>query len=251
MYTMYRKFVVGKNFIHTKTNAFYSEKRFTMTESSAKLPSARMNGPLVQIGMAIGLTIWLKRIVLNSLRITVIEMAHLDPTEIIGRAYPVDVLSLFVGGATTALFLLSVPWWDFIILVKQLFQFILTTILLWLFFILSGANPLQNYVQTGLASLYIASLLCWNPGQPLISFLDCKEPISRQFLTIKRYATIITMVPCSILHILDWGAQIQRWPIPLLIGSTIGLLIGTLLEVARDIMTRKLGPTVKPISKAT
>ena len=208
-----------------------------------------MNGPLAQVAMAAGLLIWMKRILLYPLRITAIEMAHLDPTDILSLPLPKDDLVLFVGGAVTGMFLFSVPWWDPSILVQHAYFTCMTAILLWGVFVLCGAHPTQHYQITALACLYIASLLtCWNPACSPFQF-------HRRFATPRVYATLITMVPCSILHILDWGAQIQRWPIPLLLGSTVGHAIGTVVSIIpwdhAPAVTMQTNVNKKPIIKAT
>ncbi len=43
------------------------------------------------------------------------------------------------------------------------------------------------------------------------------------------YVTIFTTVPFQILNILDHGKQIQRWPLPIVLGCTIGHCIGSIL----------------------
>lgn len=192
-----------------------------------------MNGPFAQIAMAVGLLIWMKRILLDPMRITAIEMAHLEPIDILNAPFPMDDLVLFVGGAVTGIFLVSVPWWDPSILLQHVYVTCMTTILLWVVFILCGAHPTHHHDSTALTSLYIASLLtCWNPACMPFHFHHYSKPIQHHsFATPRVYVTLITMVPCSILHILDWGAQIQRWPIPLLLGSTVGHAIGTVVSI--------------------
>merc|ERR1719491_1516642 len=40
------------------------------------------------------------------------------------------------------------------------------------------------------------------------------------------YSVMIITVPFMVLNILDHGDQIQRWPIPILLGSTVGHVVG-------------------------
>jgi hypothetical protein len=42
---------------------------------------------------------------------------------------------------------------------------------------------------------------------------------------------ILTSVPFSVVTILDAGMQIQRWPLPILLGTTYGYVIGTFVGV--------------------
>mmetsp|Transcript_21850 Transcript_21850/g.32500 ORF Transcript_21850/g.32500 Transcript_21850/m.32500 type:complete len:305 (-) Transcript_21850:2427-3341(-) len=45
------------------------------------------------------------------------------------------------------------------------------------------------------------------------------------------FVTIIVSTPCMILLILDWGIQNQRWPVPLLLGSTVGHFVGMVVGI--------------------
>ena len=205
-----------------------------MNKKATASSSSWSNGALVHISLALGLLLWMKWKVMDSLRIPAIEMSHLDPTEIISHTFPMFDLVVFVGGTMTCLFLCSVPWWDIRILSQQLFQISQVTVLLWSGIILCGADPIQQYAHTALTSMYIASLLSWNPGLPL-SCSILQHNRSSRLATCRSYGTLITVVPCSLLLILDWGAQIQRWPIPLLLGSTIGWSLGTCIGLLWEI----------------
>ena len=54
------------------------------------------------------------------------------------------------------------------------------------------------------------------------------------------YATIITTIPFQILNILDHGIQIQRWPIPMILGATIGHCIGCCFCLLSSVWTYSL-----------
>ena len=49
--------------------------------------------------------------------------------------------------------------------------------------------------------------------------------------TCQTHGTLFGLVPCSILRLYDWGSQIQRWPLPLILGSTYGFVAGTVLSI--------------------
>lgn len=46
------------------------------------------------------------------------------------------------------------------------------------------------------------------------------------------YSTFLIMVPFMILNILDHGDQIQRWPVPIILGSTVGHVVGVVVGIA-------------------
>jgi hypothetical protein len=66
------------------------------------------------------------------------------------------------------------------------------------------------------------------------------EPASRQqqprdspewLATVTAHLVMAATIPIQILRLYDWGMQIQRWPVPTIIGATIGwalaLILGT------------------------
>lgn len=53
------------------------------------------------------------------------------------------------------------------------------------------------------------------------------------------YSCILCTIPCAIFLILDHGNQIQRWPVPILLGFTIGFTVGTLLCPILNILSFK------------
>lgn len=61
-----------------------------------------------------------------------------------------------------------------------------------------------------------------------------KEIINRYIM----YSTTIITIPFQILNILDHGNQIQRWPIPIILGSTIGHCIGCIIAACSNSTSR-------------
>ncbi len=60
--------------------------------------------------------------------------------------------------------------------------------------------------------------------QPLYSLL---QQIFCYYLVPNAIATLCGTSIFSILSILDWGSQIQRWPVPMILGATVGHVFGT------------------------
>ncbi len=56
---------------------------------------------------------------------------------------------------------------------------------------------------------------------------DIREYIHRCVM----YTTLVVTIPFQVLHILDHGDQIQRFPIPIILGSTIGHCAGCIFGV--------------------
>ncbi len=121
-------------------------------------------------------------------------------------------------------------------------------------FILCGASPFENVSHTLLASWYftlhtfgycrpppstkdrfslqgiIVHLFSNGEDESEVSGETITSPISESKDRISRfvmYTTLFVTIPFQILHILDHGDQIQRWPIPVILGSTIGHCLGS------------------------
>jgi len=124
--------------------------------------------------------------------------------------------------------------------------------------ILLGASPWKWVSQTALASLYFSSNAlafiepnCSEVNSDSFSFITLLlDPVVRIVVgpdfdlttegdTKKRswtlsdeinrfilYSTLLVTIPFMILNVLDNGNQIQRWPVPVLLGSTVGLIVG-------------------------
>jgi len=60
-------------------------------------------------------------------------------------------------------------------------------------------------------------------------FVFFEEIVNRYIL----YTTILVTIPFQILNILDHGDQFQRWPMPIIIGATVGHCFGTLIGLMR------------------
>jgi len=142
--------------------------------------------------------------------------------------------------------------------------------------VLSGASPLEHVPHTVLASIYV-SVLAFGPPFFHPGFFDSSlglfrllagtetpssadgddsnlappnpapAPVKSRGFALKprevvdRWAMLGVFagnVPSSILLVLDHGSQIQRWPVPLILGSSIGFGIGSCLGVLLCIFGR-------------
>ena len=164
----------------------------------------------------------------------------MDPTEIIVVTIPLQRLVPFVTLAVLGLFIVSVPWWELAALWNSTKTLVLTTAAIYIVAILCGAHPLVNIHCTLLASFYMAALVSMNPS----TFGDGGRNSPQSLLLLARsttrtrddmvgmarfYTTLLVCVPFQILNILDSGLQIQRWPLPMLLGSTVGWTIGSIV----------------------
>lgn len=124
--------------------------------------------------------------------------------------------------------------------------------------ILGGASPWVDTLHTFLASLYVASLafgpslvfdaeghvqqspsptkllmrLLCAPHSQLVNCQHIRERID----SLAMYGTFVGLVPCMILRLLDHGDQVQRWPFPVLLGSSIGYFVGSMVGTLSSYM---------------
>lgn len=147
----------------------------------------------------------------------------MDPSEIIAVPLPINDVVTFVGFSCLTLFLVTVSWWDgFAILWTVVRRIVTTTLIMLGTFILCGAHPIHNITHTLWAALYTACLLLWRPND------DNKK--SRHHVN----TILLVAIPFQILNILDTGLQVQRWPIPILIGGSVGWIVSNLFACALD-----------------
>ena len=118
--------------------------------------------------------------------------------------------------------------------------------------IVAGASPYQDLVHTLLAAIYF-STLCWfappifphiqdhsarNTADDVLELLRHRVSVSNArsqhsvLAATTTQATIGCTIPFPILLLYDRGWQAQRWPVPIILGSTIGWSLGVLLGTA-------------------
>mmetsp|Transcript_31455 Transcript_31455/g.31712 ORF Transcript_31455/g.31712 Transcript_31455/m.31712 type:complete len:246 (-) Transcript_31455:123-860(-) len=135
-----------------------------------------------------------------------------------------------------------------------------TSVLVFVCALLLGASPFRDIPHTALGSIGIASL-AYGPVFAHIGSLfnnkfyqrfvrvaacdfptlvSCSQPKFIDFSydmtnAFGMYGTIICTIIAMILNPLDWGSQIQRWPVPMMLGSTLGYCVGAILVFILDV----------------
>lgn len=220
---------------------------------------------------AVGKVILLHTVLFPTLASDSTLMAHVDPSIIISTPFPLERLSLFVGLslvlrlmmvtttntttpkiAAAAACVVVVIWY---------------TIIFYVILILCGISPtIATTCHTLLAACHVvvditAELLKqpWKIVSPTkISFLDMVKQINahllgsfmgvvnfgegsttnnsrnnnvHQYYYYSMYGSIIGVIVSSILRILDTGLQIQRHPIPIILGYTYGSISALFVSI--------------------
>ena len=179
---------------------------------------------------------------------------QLDPTEIVLVPYDLVRLTLFVCGVGFVYVVSIMPS------ILHILNLLAMTLCIWIAYIIYGASPTENLWHTLAAALYLMLLIQFNPplwgksnehGQVTLSCsMNTLERLSLASTSTSRTTALadrlaVVQTRCvlgltTVLHILrlyDRGWQAQRWPVPTILGASLGWMvgqwIGLLLEMFR------------------
>ncbi|GAX09896.1 hypothetical protein FisN_11Lh119 [Fistulifera solaris] len=171
------------------------------------------------------------------------HMKQIDPTDIVLIPY---VLSrLFVYVALIIAFLIATQCF------RGMWYHLLTSSAMVLACtIVAGASPTTNILHTAISALYCAALCLadppiWISVSPPPTFAEhiryrlrghevYSDLKQRQQAIVARAAsqgTLAGAVVFQILRLYDRGWQVQRWPVPVITGSTIGWTVGAVVGI--------------------
>jgi hypothetical protein len=174
------------------------------------------------------------------------HLKQLDPTEIIAIPYDIARLELYVA----VVFGASIVAGGDLQRARKIAKY---AVLLFVWFMVSGASPYINRLHTLWAAIYLSTLLWFDPpiyvrspsscvrhNLPLLDHMQVRlvrpanAPNPQALLaSITTQSTIACAIPAQILLLYDRGWQVQRWPVPLVLGSTagwcLGLVVGTIM----------------------
>ena len=185
---------------------------------------------------------------------------HMDPTDIVLVPYEVDRLAIFVICVIAASLGLEIATASFLTVVPSLFrEWLATTALFCMAAVVCGTPPTRDVYHTFWACSYVSTLVIilsgrtshnQNPGGwhsrlvlPLLpgSQKKAKERwlFDAQLLSVCQvHATGFVTIPFQVLRLYDWGSQIQRWPLPILLGSTYGFVLGSIVGCILIVLIR-------------
>ena len=192
----------------------------------------------------------------------------MDPSEIIDIPYPLESLAQFAGGTTWILFLLSVEWWEPLTVLLEIRDLAILSVGTIILFWLCGVPYSQDQIHTLWVAVYTTALLWLSPPSSSSSQSSLQQQQQQQqqqrqnkrkgssraessladsvlkrlqwrdaetpediLASTRLYGTVLVAIPFQVLHILDWGAQVQRYPLPILLGTTIGWSAATVFAV--------------------
>eukprot|EP00536_Pseudo-nitzschia_multiseries_P011221 jgi/Psemu1/308005/fgenesh1_kg.371_\ len=184
--------------------------------------------------MAFALLIgWFEIMILRPAGDMMVEMEHMDPSEIIGLPFPLTNVTIFSTMPVLVLFLVwtvsnpsTVGW--------KVLSFTKVTGFIFIMFGLCGKDLVATWQHSISAALFLSALLCTNLTEKRTSKLMEELPFfdhSDLLATSRLYMTLAFIIPCSILSVLDHGDQKQRWPVPVFIGGTYGFAFGSIAGI--------------------
>lgn len=191
----------------------------------------------------IGMGVWLQVFFLHPLKAEAEDMQNrqLDPTEIVLVPYDLSRLWLFVAGVAFV-YATTTPY-----LRDHWLHVLGMTLCTFIAYIVYGASPTENLWHTLAATFFLVLMIQWDV--PLIKGcnLSSKDTLERVSLACRgstvtlslsdRMAVVKTQclmgltVVLQILRLYDRGWQVQRWPVPTILGATLGWIGGLWLAV--------------------
>jgi hypothetical protein len=199
---------------------------------------------------------------------------QLDPTDIVLVPYDVERLRWYSIQIGLALVVLS-PRQH----VLKLHWVMLSTIIMLVIFVLCGASPYQHISHTILASLH-SSFLIWldppifsyntnvtatktmsfwswhafseavqhriygveldNGNKKVLAELSIQQHRQKVLQSVICHCIVACLIPVSILRLYDRGWQVQRWPVPIVLGTTSGWTMGLIFGTQWIIHSEKL-----------
>jgi hypothetical protein len=166
---------------------------------------------------------------------------NMDPSEIVAIPMSLEHLTAYVSFPVVILMMYwlvknpSTLMWNLLNLIKL-------TGVIFALFAASGKNLIHDWQHSVTAALYVSTLLATTAKETRTSNLLEEFPfndLTDIIATSRLYTTLLCTIPFQVLSVLDHGLQIQRWPIPVLIGSTYGYIFGTLIGILVSYMANE------------
>ena len=166
----------------------------------------------------------------------------MDPSEIIALPYSFSKLSIFVAAPVlfvTGIWLVTVPNK----LLTKIFRLTRLTLITYALFGICGTHIVTDYRNSIAAALYAATLASttWTSSSTTSSILDdlpFYDYPKNALGFCQLYGMMLISTVFQILNVLDRGLQVQRWPLPVIFGTTYGYVIGSFAGIVCDYLRR-------------
>eukprot|EP00934_Nitzschia_sp_Nitz4_P003241 Nitzschia sp. Nitz4//scaffold246_size28974//13112//13958//NITZ4_008083-RA/size28974-snap-gene-0.2-mRNA-1//1//CDS//3329543915//3231//frame0 len=184
---------------------------------------------------------WVSLIVQNPLKREAATMSTMDPSEIIATPFSLQQTTVFSVLPVVSI----IVYW--IIrspdqVVSNLLGLFQLTLAVFALTALCGDDFTQHWRHSALSSVYVAGLLSttWMSTKARnalerLPFQDYSNLLS----TCRLYGVFFVSIPFHLVRVLDHGTQMQRWPLPILLGGTYGYIIGTFFGLVALYLTNQ------------
>jgi hypothetical protein len=169
----------------------------------------------------------------------------MDPSQIVSIPFPLKRLISFVMVPVV----IQLLYWLRKTprrLTLNILSLIKVTAIIYALMALSGNYIVANWEHSLLSALFIATLLSTTATQSVITSDVLKEfpfqDMSDSLCFFRLYSTIMFTIAFQVLTVLDHGRQIQRWPIPVILGGTYGYAFGTVVGIVVNYIRAQQDP---------
>lgn len=174
---------------------------------------------------------WQDLIILKPLKRGEVEMEHMDPSVIAATPFPLQNVASFTM-LPVVVNLIYIFARSPMKLTSHIISVTKLTLVTFALFALCGDNMVKHWKASFFSALYVGMLLATTSNGKVTSktlddlpFADFSDLLS----TSRLYVMVVFTISFQVLTVLDHGRQIQRWPLPVLLGSTFGYVVGSML----------------------
>mmetsp|Transcript_113442 Transcript_113442/g.169703 ORF Transcript_113442/g.169703 Transcript_113442/m.169703 type:complete len:226 (-) Transcript_113442:56-733(-) len=185
---------------------------------------------------------WLHLIIVRPLKVEGKEMAHMDPSEIRAIPYSLKQLTYFVmlpAVVVMVLWLVYTPQK----MMTNILKLTKLTAVVYALFGVCGSHIVTDYQHSLTAAFYVACLASttWTDTESsnMLEELPFYNWTRHVMKFCQLYGMMIVSIPFQIITVLDRGLQIQRWPLPIILGATYGYVMGSLAGIFFSYYERK------------
>lgn len=176
------------------------------------------------------------------------QQQNMDPSQIAATPLPLPRLVTFVAFPVV----IQMMYW----LVKaptamlmKVISLIKLTAIIYALMALCGNHIVTNWQQSLVSALYIATLISTTSSDVVTSNILDEFPfkdMSDGLTFCRLYFTLMFTIAFQVLTVLDHGMQVQRWPVPVIMGGTYGFAFGSVAGIILNYMkSQRVPPKVK------
>jgi bacteriorhodopsin len=196
----------------------------------------------MMLGRFFALPMFLTFALMISFPILFFFQAHMDPSEIRAIPYSLKKLTYFVMLPAVLVmleWLVTTPQK----MMTNLLKLTKLTAIIYALFGLCGSQIVTDYQHSLTAAVYVACLASttWtdSTSSHILEELPFRNFTKHVMKFCQIYGMVVVSIPFQIIAVLDRGLQIQRWPLPVVLGATYGYVMGSIAGIFFSYYERK------------